>query len=138
MVSFDKVETALETAKGIAFDTCHKIYVLMDEDQVELMREYEYDEIRSIADISKESMLELLKDWYASSCSLRFIQSVRTTSPDDEDSGYDDLISQFEEIDEDGMYQTKALDRKVEGIWLFEKINKQAKQIKKKLATLFD
>jgi DNA primase large subunit len=104
MVSFDKVETALETAKGIAFDTCHKIYVLMDEDQVELMREYEYDEIRSIADISKESMLELLKDWYASSCSLRFIQSVRTTSPDDEDSGYDDLISQFEEIDEDGMY----------------------------------
>jgi DNA primase large subunit len=104
MVSFDKVETALETAKGIAFDTCHKIYVLMDEDQVELMRKYEYDEIRSIADISKESMLELLKDWYASSCSLRFIQSVRTTSPDDEDSGYDDLISQFEEIDEDGMY----------------------------------
>jgi DNA primase large subunit len=104
MVSFDKVETALKTAKGIAFDTCHKIYVLMDEDQVELMRKYEYDEIRSIADISKESMLELLKDWYASSCSLRFIQSVRTTSPDDEDSGYDDLISQFEEIDEDGMY----------------------------------
>jgi hypothetical protein len=104
MVSFDKVETALETAKGIAFDTCHKIYVLMDEDQVELMRKYEYDEIRSIADISKESMLELLKDWYASSCSLRFIHSVRTTSPDDEDSGYDDLISQFEEIDEDGMY----------------------------------
>jgi DNA primase large subunit len=104
MVSFDKVETALETAKGIAFDTCHKIYVLMDEDQVELMRKYEYDEIRSIADISKESMLELLKDWYASSCSLRFIQSVRTTSPDDEDSGYDDLINQFEEIDEDGMY----------------------------------
>jgi DNA primase large subunit len=104
MVSFDKVETALETAKGIAFDTCHKIYVLMDEDQVELMRKYEYDEIRSIADISKESMLELLKDWYASSCSLRFIQSVRTTSPDDEDSGYDNLISQFEEIDEDGMY----------------------------------
>jgi hypothetical protein len=104
MVSFDKVETALETAKGIAFDTCHKIYVLMDEDQVELMRKYEYDEIRSIADISKESMLELLKDWYASSCSLRFIQSIRTTSPDDEDSGYDNLISQFEEIDEDGMY----------------------------------
>jgi hypothetical protein len=104
MVSFDKVETALETAKGIAFDTCHKIYVLMDEDQVELMRKYEYDEIRSIVDISKESMLELLKDWYASSCSLRFIQAVRTTSPDDEDSGYDDLIGQFDELDEDGMY----------------------------------
>jgi len=104
MVSFDKVETALETAKGIAFDTCHKIYVLMDEDQVELMRKYEYEEIRSIADISKESMLELLKDWYASSCSLRFIQSVRTTSPDEDVDGFEDLISQFEEIDEDGMY----------------------------------
>lgn len=104
MVSFDKVETALETAKGIAWDTCHKIYVLMDEDQVELMRKYEYDKVHSIVDISKESMLELLKDWYASSCSLRFIQSIRTTSPDDEDGGYDNLISQFDEIDEDGMY----------------------------------
>ena len=104
MVSFDKVETALETAKGIAWDTCHKIYVLMDQDQVELMRKYEYDKVHSIVDISKESMLELLKDWYALSCSLRFIQSIRTTSPDDEDGGYDNLISQFDEIDEDGMY----------------------------------
>ena len=104
MTDFSKVEKALETAKGIAWDTCHKIYVLMDEDQVELMRKYEYEEIRSIVDASKESMLELLKEWYASSCSLRFIQSIRTTSPDDEDSGYDNLIGQFDEIDEDGLY----------------------------------
>jgi hypothetical protein len=104
MADFSKVETALETAKGIAWDTCHKIYVLMDEDQVELMRKYEYEEIRSIVDISKESMLELLKDWYASSCSLRFIQSITTVSPDDEDGGFDDLIEQFAELDEDGMY----------------------------------
>ena len=104
MTDFSKVEKALETAKGIAWDTCHKIYVLMDEDQVELMRKYEYEEIRSIVDASKESMLELLKEWYASSCSLRFIQSIRTTSPDDEDSGYDNLIGQFDEIDEDGLH----------------------------------
>lgn len=104
MVSFSKVETALETAKGIAWDTCHKIYVLMDEDQMELMRKYEYEEIRSITDISKESMLELLQEWYASSCSLRFIQSVRTVSDSHPNDGFDDLIEQFAEIAEDGMY----------------------------------
>jgi hypothetical protein len=105
MVSFDKVETALETAKGIAFDTCHKIYVLMDEKQLDLMRKWEYDKVVSIEDTSKETMLELLKDWYASSCSLRFIQSVSSVEDsDDQIDNIEDLIEQFAEIDEDGLY----------------------------------
>jgi len=32
--NWGKVEVAVEMAKGIAFDTCHKIYVLMDDGQM--------------------------------------------------------------------------------------------------------
>jgi hypothetical protein len=104
MTDFSKVEKALEQAEGIAWDTCHKIYVLMDNYQVELMRKYEYEKIKTYSDgFSPEDMLDLVKEWYADSCQLRFVQSVRTvlTNPN---LGYEDLISQFDEIDEDGMY----------------------------------
>jgi len=42
-MSFDLVKERVVDAKAIAWDTCHKIYVLMDDEQVELMRGYEYD-----------------------------------------------------------------------------------------------
>ena len=45
MNKFDEVEDSLSYAKAIAWDTCHKIYVLMDDEQVALMRQYEYDPI---------------------------------------------------------------------------------------------
>jgi len=42
--NWGKVEVAVEMAKGIAFDTCHKIYVLMDDGQMAQMKEYGYDD----------------------------------------------------------------------------------------------
>ena len=39
--NWDKVEVAVQMAKGIAFDECHKIYVLMDDAQMEQMEEQE-------------------------------------------------------------------------------------------------
>lgn len=97
MTDFSKVEKALATAEGIAWDTCHKIYVLMDNYQVNLMREYEYEKIHTISEgMSPEKMLDLVIEWYEDSCDLRFVQSVRTvlTNPN---LGYEDLISQFDE-----------------------------------------
>ena len=98
MTDFTKVEKALETAEGIAWDTCHKIYVLMDNDQVELMRKYEYEKIHTYSDgmLSEGEMLGLIKEWYEDSCDLRFVQSVRTV-PTDPNLGFEDLISQFDE-----------------------------------------
>jgi hypothetical protein len=100
MVDFGKVEDALADAKAIAWDTCHKIYVLMDDDQVALMRQYEYDPLITTEELNPYDMFELIKEWYDNSCGLRFVQAVRT-NPADPNEGFEDLISQFEDNDED-------------------------------------
>lgn len=100
MVEFDLVEEALEDAKGIAWDTCHKIYVLMDDEQVELMRKYEYEAIITSDEMSPEKMLMEVKQWYHNSCSLRFVSAV-TTNHEDPNAGFEDLIPQGADWAED-------------------------------------
>lgn len=97
---FDLVEERLKDAKGISWDNCHKIYVLMDDGQVELMRQYKYDPLITADEMSPEDMLETLKDWYYNSCFLRFIDAV-TTNNEDPNKGFETLIGQFEGEDED-------------------------------------
>ncbi len=94
MIDWTDTEFAVDDAKGIAFDTCHKIYVLMDTEQVEQMREYEYELIHTSEEMTPSQMLATLHEWFEKSCPLRFIQSVATVSADDEDSGYETLIEQ--------------------------------------------
>ena len=60
-----KVNGKTITAKRFAFDGCHKIYLLEDDDQENHAREIGYD-IRPIAE---------LKNAYDGSCGLRFISS---------------------------------------------------------------
>lgn len=98
--SWDKVEVAVEMAKGIAFDTCHKIYVLMDDEQMAQMEEYGYDPLIPSSSMTPEQMLATIKDWYAHSCMLRFVQAVRTVE-DDPNEGFVELIPQCAEWDED-------------------------------------
>jgi hypothetical protein len=100
MANWTKTEVALEFASGIAFDECHKIYVLMDEEQMAQMKEYGYDPLLSSSDHTPEQMLEIIKGWWAASCGLRFVQAVKTTKPDPNE-GYVNLIAQGEEDDED-------------------------------------
>ncbi len=96
MALFDKVEEVIDEARGIAFDTCHKIYVLMDDEQVALMREYEYDKIITSDEMSPREMLDTLKGWFEESCGLRFIEAVKTVEGD-ANEGFDTLIGQFED-----------------------------------------
>ena len=42
MTTQELIDTALESAVAIAWDGCHKIYVLMDEEQASLMLRYGY------------------------------------------------------------------------------------------------
>lgn len=93
MIDWDTVEDALEDAKGITWDTCHKIYVLMDDEQVAQMREYEYDPIITSDEMSDGEMLNTLKKWFEDSCGLRFIDSVETNSADP-NAGFTTLIPQ--------------------------------------------
>ncbi len=78
MIDWDLVEEHTEDASGIAFDGCHKIYALMDTEQVSQMREYEYDHIITSDEQTPSEMLDTLKEWFEKSCSLRFIEAVAT------------------------------------------------------------
>jgi hypothetical protein len=93
MIDFDVVEEVLVDAKAIAFDTCHKIYVLMDDNQVEVMRAYGYDILFTKEDMTDYEMLSTIKEWYNDSCSLRFVESVATVSGD-ANEGFNTLIEQ--------------------------------------------
>lgn len=89
------VRTELDNAKGISFDGCHKIYILLDDHQVRQSAEWGYGEDGSflITDLNADEMLTTLQDWYSQSCGLRFIESVKTVL-ENPNLGYTHLIPQ--------------------------------------------
>lgn len=94
-------QTLLDGAKGIAFDGCHKIYVLMDDEQMTEMKECGYDPLISAEGHTADELLSLLMEWYEDSCSLRFINAVHTNHADP-NAGFIDLIAQGAEwVDEE-------------------------------------
>jgi hypothetical protein len=98
-----ELHEVLSDAKGIAWDTCHKIYIMMDDQEVSQMRDYEYDPLLTSADTTPEQMLAEVLRWYNDSCSLRFID---VTSTGENGTEFYSLMGQFEdeEDDEDGEY----------------------------------
>ena len=96
---WDKVDVMCEVAKGIAFDTCHKIYVLLDDSQMEQMKGYGYDPLISSDTMTPNEMARKIRDWYSESCGLRFVSAVRTVDGDPND-GFIDLIPQGADDDE--------------------------------------
>jgi len=96
------VDFALHYGKGIAFDGCHKIYVLQDEKQVNLMREYEYEFVLTKEDLTENELATLLRNWYEQSCMLKFIQSVSSVADgQDENDGFETLIPQGAEQEQE-------------------------------------
>ena len=92
----DLVYDRINNAKAIAWDTCHKIYILMDSEQVDLMKGYGYDPLITTDQMSADEMFLLVDDWYDSSCSLRFIDAV-STNHINPNAGFETLVSQFDE-----------------------------------------
>jgi hypothetical protein len=99
MINADLIKGRLSEAEAIAWDNCHKIYILMDSEQVELMRGYGYDPIITNEEMNPDDMFGLVQEWYEDSCSLRFIQAV-STNDIDPNAGFESLISQGEEYEE--------------------------------------
>ena len=95
MKNLELIEERVSEAKAIAWDTCHKIYLLMDDEQVELMRGYEYDPLITKEEMTSEEMLSTLEKWYEDSCGLRFVEAVSTNHiyPN---AGFESLIEQGE------------------------------------------
>jgi hypothetical protein len=100
MADYDKVEEALQEAKGIAWDTCHKIYVLMDDEQMALMKTYGYDPLISVDEMNPSQMFDKIVEWYEDSCGLRFVEAV-STNHEDPNAGFEVLIGQFEDQEDE-------------------------------------
>ena len=102
MIDWDLVEERLDDAKAITWDTCHKIYVLMDDAQVAETRGYGYgdepDSFFTNAEKSPSEMLTIVKKWFDESCGLRFVSAV-STNLEDPNLGFETLIGQFEQDD---------------------------------------
>lgn len=88
---WDAVEEYLRDALSISWDTCHKIYLAMDEIEAAWFAE-NYDE--ATVKGSPEEMLATIKEWWDASCSLRFVSAVwhNRSNPN---AGFVSLISQF-------------------------------------------
>ena len=91
MADWELVEDYLQDARAIAWDTCHKIYVLMDD---------EYDPLITWEEMSDEEMLATIQDWYEQSCGLRFVEAVRT-NPKNPNEGFITLVAQGEDDEEE-------------------------------------
>lgn len=106
MTDYYNVSVALADAKAIAWDTCHKIYVLMDDEQVIKSRGYGYGEepnsLFTSDQMNPQQMLEVIKNWYEQSCALRFVDAV-STMPEGKDpnEGFETLIGQFDDENEE-------------------------------------
>lgn len=101
-MAWEEVAAVLPYAKVITWDGCHKIYILMDDAQVEEMRSYGYadegeDQFRVVK--TPEASLRTLQEWFEESCALRFVNAVKTVEGDPNE-GFQQLIAQFE-MDED-------------------------------------
>lgn len=84
----------VEVAHSIAFDGCHKIYILMDEEQTNKMVEYDYQPVRT-DQFSDLLLVKMIEEWWSQSCPLVFIQAVRSGPEGDE---FFDVVSQMREI----------------------------------------
>ena len=90
---FPEIAERLQSTSGIAWDGCHKIYLLMDDEQMEAMISYGYDRIIWGRFSTSDEMLKTLETWWADSCELRFINAVETNH-DDPNAGFESLIPQ--------------------------------------------
>ena len=100
MIKSDLIKDRLESAKGIGWDGCHKIYILMDDDQMIKMQDYGYDPLFSSDQITTNKMFEIIERWWDQSCGLRFVSAVSTNEVNP-NLGFEDLISQGEDQQQD-------------------------------------
>lgn len=100
----EAVKRALSTAVGMAWDGCHKIYILMDDKQYSMQSLYGYGDGSDASKLlrirqtpqGREEALATLEEWYETSCGLRFVNTV-TSRPGHLTEAYEALVEQFEE-----------------------------------------
>lgn len=92
------LDEMISQAHSVSWDSCHKIYLNMDERQTEKMFQYDYDKTFSGSEQEKR---DYVFSWYEDSCSLRFIEAVFTE--EDDTDRFVTLVSQFETLAPNGI-----------------------------------
>lgn len=87
---WNAVEEYAQHAHLAAWDTCHKIYLAMDEVEAEWFR----NNYEAIKEGSPEEIVAEINEWWDASCSLRFVSAVYN-NPSDPNAGFVSLIDQF-------------------------------------------
>ncbi len=113
------VAQAVPNTLAIAWDGCHKIYALLDQEQVNYFRDLGYGDGTDATllvsrveasplmnnppvagvDVEKATdavLLTTLREWFEDSCGLRFISAV-ATDHFDPNAGFTNLIAQGEQ-----------------------------------------
>jgi len=90
------LEDAVNECHSIAWDTCHKIYILMDKERTQDMESYEYEAVIYAEESNPYDLLEEVREWYESSCSLKFVEIVFTN--DEGEVSFYPLVAQGEDI----------------------------------------
>jgi hypothetical protein len=72
------------SCEGLAWDSCHKIYILRDREQVNRTKELNRLNpdsyiIVEADDADPKKMYKILWDWFQESCFLRFISTIDTS-----------------------------------------------------------
>lgn len=75
------VGRAVTNAFSLAFDGCHKIYIVRDEITHQTMIDLDYAPVRVTC---RSDAVDQLFEWWEISCPLRFIQAVEHGAGDDE------------------------------------------------------
>lgn len=95
-MSWEAVRVTMNFAKGIAFDGCHKIYVLMDDDQYKQQASYGYGSDQGsylLPVVDPETAYKIVERWFEDSCPLRFVNAVKSPG---NNADFTSLIEQFE------------------------------------------
>ena len=94
VIDLSPVQARVATCKAIAWDTCHKIYVIMDDKEVSKMIELGYEgDMLKASEHTPEILMNSILDWYANACDLVFITAV-SSNPIDDNSGFEALVEQ--------------------------------------------
>lgn len=100
MIDWSHVEDEVARAQGIAWDGCHKIYVLMDGAALGTQIDYGYRQNEEAGGSrlflrGEVEFFSTIKEWWQESCCLKFITAVTSDR-------YDDLIAQGADEEDEG------------------------------------
>lgn len=72
----ERVLAALDGAAGVAWDGCHKVYILAAPETVAYMRDLDYPHVVVRGAVPDGVLYEVVSDWWDRSCGLRFVDAV--------------------------------------------------------------